>query len=436
MDSKESKSDLTRLSATEARKRIGERQLTATALAEAYLARIAERDDAIGAWQFIDRDLVMLQARDRDSRPPTGALHGVPLAMKDIIDTEDLPTEYGSPIYRGHVSSRDAVCVATLRAAGAIILGKTVTTEFATFSPGKTRHPHNWAHTPGGSSSGSAAAVADWHVPVAFGTQTAGSILRPAAYGGVIGYKPTFGRFNYDGIKLTSFSLDTLGFMTNYFEDLHLISGVLTGLGRATSSPAAGKAPRIGVCRTPWWDRGSEEMHRVFEETVTRLGRAGAKVSEVALPPFFDGAADAQHIIMTFENAICLRHEYEHHRAQLTPKLRELIEEGRSRTPSQVQNARVLTRNCRAHIEGLFAGLDVLIAPTAPGTAPRGIDATGDPIYERMWTCLGSPCVGWRTGSGSNGLALGVQAIGALGADDSLIDFSAWMAAHTRQPNP
>ena len=433
MDTKESNSDLTRLSATEARKRIGARELTATALAEAYLARIAKRDGAISAWQFLDRDLVMLQARDRDSRPPTGALHGVPLAMKDIIDTEDMPTEYGSPIYRGHVSSRDAVCVATLRAAGAIILGKTVTTEFATFSPGKTRHPHNWAHTPGGSSSGSAAAVGDWHVPVAFGTQTAGSILRPAAYCGVIGYKPTYGRFNYDGIKLTSFSLDTLGFMSNYFEDLHLISGVLTGLGRATSSEVAGKAPRIGICRTPWWDRGSEEMHRVFEETVTKLGRSGAKVSEVALPPFFDGAVDAQHIIMTFENAICLRREYEHHRTQLTPRLLAIIEEGRSRTPSQVQDARVLARKCRAHIEGLFAGLDVVIAPSAPGTAPHGIDATGDPIYQRMWTCLGNPCVGWRTGSGSNGLALGVQAIGA---DDSLIDFSAWMASHTRQPNP
>jgi Asp-tRNA(Asn)/Glu-tRNA(Gln) amidotransferase A subunit family amidase len=428
--------ELVRLSASEARKRIGERQLTATALAEAYLARIAERDAAIGAWQFINRDLVMLQAQERDSRPASGALHGVPVAMKDIIDTEDMPTEYGSPIYRGHVSSRDAVCVAMLRAAGAVILGKTVTTEFATFSPGKTRHPHNWAHTPGGSSSGSAAAVADWQVPVAFGTQTAGSILRPAAYCGVIGYKPTFGRFNYDGIKLTSFSLDTLGFMTNYFEDLHLISGVLTGLGQATSSDVVGKAPRIGVCRTPWWNRGSEEMHKVFEETVSRLGRTGAKLSEVALPRFFDEAADAQHIIMTFENSICLRHEYEHHRALLTPKLRGLIEEGRSHRPSQVQNARVLTRNCRAYIERLFEGLDVLIAPTAPGSAPRGIDATGDPIYERMWTCLGSPCVGWRTGSGSDGLAIGVQAIGALGADDSLIDFSAWMASHTRQPNP
>jgi len=433
MDARE---DLTRLSATEARRRIGNRELTATALCEAYLRRIAERDDAVGAWQFIDRDLVMLQARDRDSRPATGALHGVPLAMKDIIDTEDMPTQYGSPIYRGHVSSRDAACVATLRAAGAIILGKTVTTEFATFSPGKTRHPHKWAHTPGGSSSGSAAAVADWHVPVAFGTQTAGSILRPAAYCGVIGYKPTFGRFNYDGIKLTSFSLDTLGFMTNYFEDLHLISGVLTGLGRARSSNVAGQAPRIGVCRTPWWDRGTGEMHRVFEETVSKLNRAGAMVNEVKLPSYFDGAVDAQHVIMTFENAICLRHEYTHHREQLTPKLRGLIEDGLRWTPSQVQDARVLIRRCRAHIESLFTGLDVLITPTAPDAAPLGIDATGDPIFERMWTAIGSPCVGWRTGSGSSGLAIGVQAVGAIGADDSLIDFSVWMASHTRQPNP
>ncbi|MBF6568426.1 MAG: amidase [Candidatus Binataceae bacterium] len=432
----DSKSELMRLSATEARKRIGEGSLTASALAEAYLDRIAQREGEIGAWQFLDRNLVMLQARDRDRRKPVGAMHGVPVAMKDIIDTEDMPTEYGSPIYKGHMSSRDAICVAMLRAAGAIILGKTVTTEFATFSPGKTRHPHRWTHTPGGSSSGTAAAVADWHVPAGFGTQTAGSILRPAAYCGVIGYKPTFARFNYDGIKLTAPSLDTLGFMTNYFEDLHLISGVLTGLGRPTSSKVAGRTPRIGVCRTTWWNRGSVEMHQVFNQTVDKLARADAPVSVIDLPPFFDDMADAQETIMTYENAICLRHEYENHRTRLTPKLRELIEHGRSRSVSQLQNAKLIVRKCRAYIEALFINVDVLITPTAPGVAPAGIYATGDPIFERMWTCLGNPCVGWRTGSGGNGLPIGVQAVGAQGADDALIDYSAWMASHTREPNP
>jgi Asp-tRNA(Asn)/Glu-tRNA(Gln) amidotransferase A subunit family amidase len=431
-----SRPDLTRLSATAARRMIAEGKLTSTRVVEACLERIAERDPIVRAWQFIDRDLVLLQARERDSSAANGLLHGVPVALKDIIATEDLPTQYGSPIYRGHRTGYDAVCVAMMRAAGAVILGKTVTTEFATFSPGVTRHPHAPAHTPGGSSSGSAAAVADWQVPVATGTQTAGSIIRPAAFCGVIGYKPTFGRFSYRGIKVTAPSLDTLGLFVNDFDDLHLFSGVLTGLGAPTSSPNAGRAPRVGVCRTPWWERGSDDMHRVFEDTARRLAAAGATTIDISLPPYFNDVLRAQEIVMEHEMAVWLRPEYERYPNQLTIGLRRALDRGASYTVDQIQDAIALGVRCRAHIESLFASVDVLMAPTALGTAPATHSTTGDPIFERMWTMTGHPCVSYRSGSGENGLPIGVQAVGAIGADDSLIDYAAWMGSHTRELNP
>ncbi|MGH7905460.1 MAG: amidase [Candidatus Binataceae bacterium] len=428
--------DLTRLSATEARNQIAAGKLTATGLAEAYLRRIEERDGAIGAWTFLDPTLVMMQARARDAAPAKGLLHGVPIGIKDITDTEDMPTQYGSPIYRGHRPGRDAVCVKLMRVAGAVILGKTVTTEFATFSPGKTRHPHNRAHTPGGSSSGSAAGVADRHVPLATGTQTAGSIIRPAGFCGVIGYKPTFGRFNYDGIKVTAPSLDTLGFMANHFEDLHLLSGALLGLKEATKSEVAGKAPRIGFCRTPWWDRAEPEMRAAVEDAARKLADAGATVRDVELPHIYGDMIEAQDIIMSHEVSIYLRHEYENHRTQLTEHLQGIIGNGMRLPVSEIQNAKSLTRRCRAWLSEVFTDLDVIFTPSALGTAPAGIGATGDPIYERMWTATGFPCIGYRIGSGKNGLALGVQTVGPLGGDSDLIDFSSWMASHTRQPNP
>jgi len=428
--------DLTRLSASAARRAIADGSLTSTRLVEAYLERIDARDPIVRAWKFIDRDLVMMQAAARDHSPAIGLLHGVPVAMKDIVATEDLPTEYGSPIYRGHRTSRDAVSMAMMRAAGAVLLGKTVTTEFATFAPGVTRNPHNPGHTPGGSSSGSAAAVGDWQVPIATGTQTAGSVIRPAAYCGAIGYKPTFGRFNYSGIKVTAPSLDTLGLFVNDFEDLHLVSGVLTGLDKPTSSQVAGRAPKIGLCRTTWWERGSDDMHRVVEDTAHRLGQAGATVTDIALPQYFDDLIRAQTTVMEHELSISLRPEYDHHRDLLTVDLRTALERGAKYPIDQIQDSKALAIKCRSHLDSVFADVDVILAPTALGEAPAGHFTTGDPIFQRMWTFMGYPCVTYRAGSGEHGLPIGVQATGPIGSDDSLIDYAAWMGTHTRVSNP
>jgi len=242
------------LTVREAARQIAERQLTAEALTAAYLDRIAARETVVGAWQYLDRERALAAARQRDAEPTRGPLHGIPIAVKDLIDTVDMPTAYGSSIYRGHRPAADASCVALARAAGAVVLGKTVTTEFAAFTPGKTANPRNPAHTPGGSSSGSAAAVADGMVPLAFGSQTAGSIIRPAAYCGCIGYKPSFGLINRAGVKPLADSLDTIGVFAGTVEDAAFFAGVLSERPALRHLVVPSKAPRFGLYRTQMWD--------------------------------------------------------------------------------------------------------------------------------------------------------------------------------------
>ena len=247
---------LNELSASEVARRIAAREITAAAVVGDCLARIAAREPALHAFAHVDPDLALRQARELDRGPNRGALHGVPIGIKDNIDTADQPTQMGSPIYRGHRPAWDAACVALLRAAGAVILGKTVTAEFAGMTAGPTVNPHNPAHTPGGSSSGSAAAVADFMLPAALGTQTGGSVLRPAAYCGVIGYKPTFGAFNRAGLKFAAESLDTIGLIARSLDDMALLTSVLLG-GKTAAPVTLAAPPRIGLCRTPLWDQAA-----------------------------------------------------------------------------------------------------------------------------------------------------------------------------------
>jgi Asp-tRNA(Asn)/Glu-tRNA(Gln) amidotransferase A subunit family amidase len=242
------------LTAREAARRIAEDELTAEALVTAYLDRIDARERVVGAWQYLDREAALAAARQRDAEPPRGPLHGIPIAVKDLIDTALMPTAYGSPIYRDHQPAADAACVALACAAGAIVLGKTVTTEFAAFTPGKTANPRNPAHTPGGSSSGSAAAVADGMAPLAFGTQTAGSVIRPAAYCGCVGYKPSFGLISRVGVKPLADSLDTVGILARTIEDAAFLAGVLSERPALRHLAAPAQAPRFGLYRTPMWD--------------------------------------------------------------------------------------------------------------------------------------------------------------------------------------
>jgi Asp-tRNA(Asn)/Glu-tRNA(Gln) amidotransferase A subunit family amidase len=311
--------DLRSLSAREAARQIAERRITAEALVSAYLDRIEAREAMVGAWQYLDREGALEAARQRDAEPPRGPLHGIPIAVKDLIDTADMPTAYGSPIYRSHRPAADASCVALARAAGAVVLGKTVTTEFATFTPGKTANPRNLAHTPGGSSSGSAAAVADGMAPLAFGTQTAGSVIRPGAFCGSIAYKPSFGLINRAGVKPLADSLDTIGVFAGSVEDAAFFVGVLTERPALRQLAIPQRAPHFGLYRTPVWDKAEPPTAAALDVARTALERAGAAVTELPIAPEHEGLSEAQDTIMWFETVRGLAYERLEHSAELSP---------------------------------------------------------------------------------------------------------------------
>jgi Asp-tRNA(Asn)/Glu-tRNA(Gln) amidotransferase A subunit family amidase len=416
---------LIELSAYEAARAIAQRKITSHQLVAECLERIKSREPEIGAWEFLDEPLALAQADQRDNSGEKGALHGVPIGIKDIIETADMPTGHGSPIYRNNRTGADAACVRRLRAAGAIILGKTVTAEFATFYPGKTRNPHNSLHTPGGSSSGSAAAVAGCHVPVALGTQTAGSVIRPASFCGVIGYKPSYARFAIDGVLSCSPALDTLGIFARSVDDIELVAYVLGGIS-SREIPAIAAPPRIGVVRTPWWHEAEAEMRNAVESSAETLARSGAIVSELTTPEF-EELRDAHSKIMFREIAISRRFEYENHRPMLSGKLVEVIEHGRALGISEIQNAIRTARIGRGRIAQAFRVHDVLLTPSAPGAAPEGLSSTGNPIFNGIWTLLGVPCITYPAAFSSKGLPLGVQVIGPPNDDERLIAATRWM---------
>src|SRR5271169_6053939 len=381
------------LSAVEAARQIAEGNLTAETLVTAYLDHIAARESVVGAWQHLDREQALAEARHRDAEPPRGPLHGVPIAVKDLIDTCDMPTSYGSPIYRGHRPAADASCVALARAAGAIVLGKTVTTEFATFTPGKTANPRNPAHTPGGSSSGSAAAVADGMAPLAFGTQTAGSVIRPAAYCGCVGYKPSFGLINRAGVKPLADSLDTIGVFARSVEDAAFFSGVLSERPALRHLGVPSQAPRFGLYRTPMWDEAEPATATALDAAREALERAGATVTELAIAPEHHGLAEAQNTIMLFEMVRALAYERIEHSAELSPRLGQMLDAGMAVGAEEYDRALASAAEARVGLDAFFGACDAVLVPAAPGEAPMGLGNTGDPIFNRMWTLLGAPCV-------------------------------------------
>src|SRR5437763_13715927 len=311
------------LSAAAAVAQLSAGDLTAEALTRACLERAEERK-SVKAWAWLDPEQALEQARDVDRAGRPGLLAGLPIGVKDVIDTVDMPTGHGSPIYQGNRPFADAACVALLRMAGAVIMGKTVTTEFANRFPGATVNPHDPAHTPGGSSSGSAAAVADFQVPAAFGTQTGGSVIRPSAFCGVVGYKPSFGEFSRSGIKLQCHNLDTLGIICRSLEDLALLRAALVA-GPPHPVDRAAAAPRIGVCRTPAWEEAAPATHRLIESTAARLSAAGARVSEVSFAPPFADILQHPRRIFAFEAARNYAYEYEQHHDQVSQVLRDTL---------------------------------------------------------------------------------------------------------------
>jgi Asp-tRNA(Asn)/Glu-tRNA(Gln) amidotransferase A subunit family amidase len=422
--------DLNRLSATEAARKLATREITAQAVLADCIERIREREPVVHAWTHLDVEGATKRALQLDAMPVTGLLHGLPIAVKDLFDTFDMPTRSGSPIYEHHRPPADAASVAIARAAGAIVVGKTVTTEFATFHPGPTCNPHDPRHTPGGSSSGSAAAVADFMVPLAFGTQTAGSIVRPAAYCGTVGYKPTYGTVCRVGVKMISDTLDTVGGLGRTVPDVALFVAALSGRDDWVIREPAREVPRIGVCRTYEWDRAQPETVALFEDVERRLRAAGVIVRNVVLPTEFAGLAAAQMAIMVREVAQSLTHERNAHRDLLSAEMIAMIEAGLAVSNAQYDAARSLARKCRAMLPQTLEGLDVLVAPSTQGEAPAGIAATGDPVFNRIWTLLRVPCVHLPLARGPRGLPLGITVAGRIGGDRETLLAADWI--HSR----
>jgi Asp-tRNA(Asn)/Glu-tRNA(Gln) amidotransferase A subunit family amidase len=418
--------DLARLTASDAAARLAVGTLTAEALTRACLEQVREGAE-IKAWAWLDPEHAIAQARAIDHDGRNGPLCGIPVGIKDVIDTVDMPTEHGSPIYRGNRPFADAACVALIRAGGGVILGKTVTTEFANRHPGPTVHPHNTEHTPGGSSSGSAAAVADFQVPLALGTQTGGSTIRPAAFCGVIGYKPSFGEFSRVGVKMQCHNLDTVGIICRSLEDVALLRGVLLAqdphrVDRETT------APRIGFCRTPAWGDADTDTHALLERTAAVLAAGGAVVRDVALKPA--DILDHHRRIFAFEAARNYAYEYEVHGEKLSAALREgLLAPGRALPLAAYIEAIETAEGFRRYLDDIFAEVDVLLTPSAPGEAPKGLATTGAPNFNSIWTLAWTPCLTLPAGNGRSGLPLGIQLIGPRFRDEALLDAAAWVEA-------
>jgi Asp-tRNA(Asn)/Glu-tRNA(Gln) amidotransferase A subunit family amidase len=440
--------DLTNLhsiSATEAARLLRDGVISSEQFVEACLARIAEVDGQVQAWALLDPDYALQQARAADQRrlsgAPVGALHGVPVAIKDIFDTADMPTEYGSAIYAGRTPSRDASVVTMLRAAGAVIMGKTVTTEFAYFSPGKTRNPHNPEHTPGGSSSGSAAAVGANMVPLAIGSQTNGSTIRPAAYCGVVGFKPTHGLISRHGALMLSRTLDHVGLFANSVDDIALLAEQVIGCDEndADTSPRAripfGQVaaeepplpPMFAFIKTPMWERADEDTKEGFNEVIEHLG---SQVEEVEL---FPSAADAwqwHQTIMGAEMAQNLEREWTSARELLSAQLRAQIERGReARAHDYLRALSRITPINESFIELFEQRYDAILTPAAPSAAPKGLDSTGDPSFCTLWTLCGMPAISLPLLQSANGLPIGVQLVGPRHGDARLLRTARWLAA-------
>jgi Asp-tRNA(Asn)/Glu-tRNA(Gln) amidotransferase A subunit family amidase len=420
------------LGASELARRLAQRELSALEVVEDCLAEIAARDAELRAWAAVDPEFARRQARALDAGAVRGMLHGVPVGVKDIFDTADLPTEYGSPIYAGHRPAWDAACVAAARAAGAVVLGKTVTTEFATMVPARTMHPRNPRHTPGGSSSGSAAAVAARMVPLAYGTQTVGSIIRPAAYCGIVGYKPSYGMLSRSGMKMGAESLDTPGAIARSVEDVALLVAA-SAMRPELAYVTVLEKQRLGVCCSPNWPQMTREGAQAFERVVQTLDDLGATMVDAELPDSFGKLDGAAQTILNYEMARGLAHEAAHHRSRVSPILVERIDIGTRTAYREYALAIQYASDCRKRLAEHARGIDAILTPSATGEAPLGLASTGNTAMNRLWTLLHGPCITVPAGDGPAGMPLGVQLVGIRGgkhadrADAHLLAVARWV---------
>jgi Asp-tRNA(Asn)/Glu-tRNA(Gln) amidotransferase A subunit family amidase len=394
-------------------------ELTARKLVETCAEAIAAREKDIGAFATLDLDGARRAAED--SRLASLPLRGLPVAFKDIFDTADLPTQYGSPLYAGHRPAADASAVVMTRQAGGIVIGKTVTTQFASLVPSATRNPRNLSHTPGGSSAGSAAAVAAGMVPIAFGTQTAGSVIRPAAFCGVAAFKPSYRLIPMVGVKDVAWHLDTAGLFGAGVADVAFATAAVLqrDLRVDGATPAS---PRIALARTHLWPQASPAMQRAVEAAARIAQAAGAKVVELALSPIVEDAYEAQFTIQDYENIRALAFEYDRHRDRIDPLLRTQLERAAAISADEYDAARRLASRGRQLLADAMANYDVILTPSAPGSAPHGFASTGDPMFNRLWTLMGAPCVNIAGLSDDNGLPLGIQIVGRFGRDHAALE--------------
>jgi Asp-tRNA(Asn)/Glu-tRNA(Gln) amidotransferase A subunit family amidase len=406
------------LSALDLARRIEIGELKPRAAVELCAEAIAARERDVGAFVVLDLD-----AARRAAEEPSLAsvpLRGLPVAFKDIFDTADLPTQYGSPIYAGYRPRTDATAVVLTRQAGGVVIGKTVTTQFASLVPSVTCNPRNLAHTPGGSSAGSAAAVAAGMVPLAFGTQTAGSVIRPAAFCGVTGFKPSYRLIPTIGVKTVSWHLDTAGLFGAGVADVAFAAAAILqrDLRVDRGTPAV---PRVALVRSHLWHEASAAMQTAVE-TAARIAQAvGATVTEMTLPPIFEEAYAAQFTIQDYENLRSLAFEYDRHRGLIDVRLRQQLDAAGAISADAYDAARRLASRARRMLADAMSDCDVILTPSAPGAAPHGLAATGDPMFNRLWTLMGPPCVN-VAGLSDNGLPLGVQIVGRFGRDHAALE--------------
>jgi Asp-tRNA(Asn)/Glu-tRNA(Gln) amidotransferase A subunit family amidase len=423
-------------------------ELGSEQLVQACLDRIAATEERIGAWTHLAGERALEQARQADQLQRSGAalgpLHGIPVGVKDIFDTADMPTENGTVLHAGRQPAEDSTVVALLRAAGAVILGKTVTTELAVYAPGKTTNPHDPRRTPGGSSSGSAAAVAAAMVPLAVGTQTNGSVIRPASYCGVYGYKPSFGRISRHGVLRQSFTLDQVGVFGRTVEDAALLAGVLfkrdgrypdvtPDPGLAPGGWTLAQPPRIAFVKSPLWPNATETAKHAFAALVSQYGEF---VREVELPPAFDSAVAWHRTIMESDLASNFEGEYSRGKESLSAVLREMIERGQGYSGVEYSKARDGMVALSRALGEILEHCDAILTPATTGSAPLGLGSTGSPMFCTIWTLCGVPSISLPILRGEEGMPLGAQLVGARRNDAHLLRVAKWFADRAQSPLP
>ena len=410
-----------RLSAVDALARIRQGDLSVEALARACLERIRARDDAVHAWAYINAEQVLEQARALDRAGPRGPRCGLPVGIKDVFLTRDMPTQYNSPLYEGFSGGVDAACVTLLREAGALILGKTETAEFA--SSGRlapTVNPHDLTRTPGGSSSGSAAAIADFHVPLALGTQTGGSVIRPASYCGVFGFKPTWGMVSAEGAKTFSPSMDTVGWFARTADDLILVNDALSPVEPETPDVRI-EGARIAVCRSPVWGQAGAATREALAQESVRLAAAGAIVTELDLPQPFDQLVDVQKCIMLSEGRATFLAEYRKDPGRLHRGLRSQVENAAGYTLAQLREAHDIAANCRRAFDAIAGEFDAVLTPSTIGDAPMATEGSGAMIFNAIWSLLQTPCVNVPVARPVGALPVGLTVTGPRYSDRRIL---------------